>query len=87
MKIQGRWTGTTQNSLFLLFVDELRWARGGAQRPVLHVNEPKKTDARSARARPKPTSSYIKGYRQLSKKETQNIIIWHCVCIILEVLM
>ncbi len=30
---------------------KLRWAGGGAQRPVSRVNEPKKTGARSARAR------------------------------------
>ncbi len=34
------------------------WA-GGAQRPVLCVNGPKKTGARSARARTKPTSTEI----------------------------
>jgi hypothetical protein len=29
---------------------------GGVQRPVLHVNEPKKTGASSARAQPQPFS-------------------------------
>jgi hypothetical protein len=36
--------------------------RGGAQRPVLHVNEPKKdgcAQRTGAHARPKPTSLYI----------------------------
>ena len=58
------------NSKFIFLADEfeaakLRWA-GGAQRPVWHGSELKKTGARSARARtraharPKPTSlSYI----------------------------
>jgi hypothetical protein len=47
--------GPSSTDIFLGVKQEtakLRWARrGGAQRPVLRVNEPKKTDARSARAR------------------------------------
>jgi hypothetical protein len=35
---------------------KLRWA-GVAQRPVWLDDEPKKTGARSAQARPKPTSN------------------------------
>jgi len=41
------------NIRFFIFVGaaKLRWAGGGAQRPVGRGNEPKKTGARSARAR------------------------------------
>jgi hypothetical protein len=41
------------NSLFFILggAAKLRWAGGGAQRPVRGGDEPKKTGARSARAR------------------------------------
>ncbi len=35
---------------------KLRWAGVRAQCPVLHINEPKKTGARNARAWPQPSS-------------------------------
>jgi hypothetical protein len=48
----GPSSGLKGNSRFFYFcgAPKLRWA-GGAQRPVGRVNEPKKTGARSARAR------------------------------------
>ncbi len=39
------------NSLFFIFWRAAKLRRGGAQRPVGPGNEPKKTGARSARAR------------------------------------
>ncbi len=61
---------------------EAAMGRGGAQRPVLHVNEPKKdgcAQRTGAHARPKPTSSVIPKFyysrnQLMNKGEIENYV-------------
>jgi hypothetical protein len=57
-------------SIFFILghVAKLRWAGGGAQRPVWRANESKKTGARSARARTRGQNPLVDKYEVEKKK-------------------
>jgi hypothetical protein len=54
-----QWRGA-RSTTFGVLMSPKRHGRGGAQRPVWHVNDPKMTGARSARARTRGQNPLVK---------------------------